>query len=627
MNRCRPARVLPACLISSTILIHVGEWRGLPESEGANVRGLRWILALLCFAATVVVPVRPALAAYIQWSYPMSPYADGGFDFPGPVNYSDGRFWHLGQDVKGAAGASVYAAAEGVVKHTASRSLFGNVVILEHADGTCSLYGHLGPSGLPGIGSTVSRGSRIGYLGTTAQNGGWAPHLHWGVHVGAFGVANGSWPSWAAGRATASNPMPPGWKDPTQYVKDHSAAPDTAPPTGSITAPSAGSTLRSPGAVTISGAFNDNVKVAKVDFYWRYVDESSSQYRLIGTVSNPGATCSMAWNHNLQVGRGVVLKAIPADTSGNTNNSITVSVAVAANRVPVAGTVSPASGSLASGVWRDVIFTASDPDGVDDIRWVNLLIGPSTSYTANWASEVYLSYAPKQNTVTLWNETGGSAVGTAGTSAVLSNKVADIDLASSSATKTATGVTVTLRIRPHITGSKNVYLRVADEARYTTAYKTLGTVNLTSATPAVGTLTPNSGTLSRSAYQTLTFTATDADGAAQIRWARLNIGANADYSKFTDKIVVSATPEGKVSLFNKTGGTVAGQAGESKVLQTEAAYVDLAASSVAVNGNTMNVTLSIKPIYSGTNWAARICVVDQTFKSTGDVSKGTFTIN
>ncbi|HZL06970.1 MAG TPA: cell wall-binding repeat-containing protein, partial [Coriobacteriia bacterium] len=64
-------------------------------------------------------------------------------------------------------------------------------------------------------------------------------------------------------------------------------------------------------------------------FYWRYLEDSSSAYRLIGsdaTASSDGRTYGVTWTYVLPKARGVVIRAIPYDKSGNSNGGITSSV-------------------------------------------------------------------------------------------------------------------------------------------------------------------------------------------------------------------------------------------------------------------------------------------------------------
>jgi len=58
---------------------------------------------------------------------------------------------------------------------------YGYHVIIEHADGSRTLYGHLSDIWV-GQGQYVSQGEGIGALGSTGYSTG--PHLHFEIHIG-----------------------------------------------------------------------------------------------------------------------------------------------------------------------------------------------------------------------------------------------------------------------------------------------------------------------------------------------------------------------------------------------------------------------------------------------------------
>lgn len=112
---------------------------------------------------------------------------------------SSGRF-HAGIDAgfELPPGSPVYAIASGVVKEAQTRSLFGEVILIEHelTNGrkVVSLYGHLWPGRAQvKVGDTVKAGQQIGELGTKKNNGGWVPHIHFGIHREAY---TGEWVYW-----------------------------------------------------------------------------------------------------------------------------------------------------------------------------------------------------------------------------------------------------------------------------------------------------------------------------------------------------------------------------------------------------------------------------------------------
>jgi murein DD-endopeptidase MepM/ murein hydrolase activator NlpD len=131
----------------------------------------------------------------LYWFYPddkFSPTEEGffrksGFRYPlqnyrltssfGPrINPVTGRFRvHEGLDLAAPAGTDVFAASDGVVAETGRDSVYGNYIIIKHADNWVSLYGHLSKIETA-LHREVRSGTLIGKVGSTGQSTG--PHLH-----------------------------------------------------------------------------------------------------------------------------------------------------------------------------------------------------------------------------------------------------------------------------------------------------------------------------------------------------------------------------------------------------------------------------------------------------------------
>jgi len=102
--------------------------------------------------------------------------------YRGPISRgfhaSGDRESHPGTDISGPRGADVVAAADGVVTRAEFDAIYGNCIVLEHADGYESLYGHA-DSLFVAKGQRVRAGDSIAALGNTGQST--APHLHFEV--------------------------------------------------------------------------------------------------------------------------------------------------------------------------------------------------------------------------------------------------------------------------------------------------------------------------------------------------------------------------------------------------------------------------------------------------------------
>lgn len=93
------------------------------------------------------------------------------------------RKFHNGIDIAGNNGFAVSAANSGVVAHAGWMGGYGNTVTIVHGDVT-TLYAHLSSISVS-PGQTVSRGTKIGNVGTTGNSTG--PHLHFEVHPNGMG--------------------------------------------------------------------------------------------------------------------------------------------------------------------------------------------------------------------------------------------------------------------------------------------------------------------------------------------------------------------------------------------------------------------------------------------------------
>ncbi len=156
---------------------------------------------------------------------------------------------HTGQDIVAAAGAAIVASADGVVKHSQDHPAtyvngvlqrnFGGVVLIEHRLATetvVSEYGHLDPTRMVAQNTTVTRGTIIGYAGTQSQNGGYTPHLHFGIRKGAYASVNTTC-GWTYAGYTSCAAEQTAWYRPQDFIAAHrcsTTTPPTTPTTGAM---------------------------------------------------------------------------------------------------------------------------------------------------------------------------------------------------------------------------------------------------------------------------------------------------------------------------------------------------------------------------------------------------------
>jgi len=87
---------------------------------------------------------------------------------------------HTGDDIHGAYGTPIHAAASGVVIFLVNHGAYGLHTIISHGGGLATMYAH--QSGVTvHVGEIVHQGDVIGYVGASGWVSG--PHLHFEVHV------------------------------------------------------------------------------------------------------------------------------------------------------------------------------------------------------------------------------------------------------------------------------------------------------------------------------------------------------------------------------------------------------------------------------------------------------------
>lgn len=92
---------------------------------------------------------------------------------------------HTGTDIGASYGAAIVAANSGTVTLAGWNSGYGNCVIIDHGGGKATLYAHMSAYSVS-TGQTVSKGQRIGSVGSTGNSTG--PHLHFEVLINGAAV-------------------------------------------------------------------------------------------------------------------------------------------------------------------------------------------------------------------------------------------------------------------------------------------------------------------------------------------------------------------------------------------------------------------------------------------------------
>lgn len=166
----------------------------LHMSDGARIYAYRTTGSLWYPATNADPDPDPDPDPSGDWAWPFRAWpSDEGGDMPpngstdqplaefGPRSGIGVGSFHEGMDAGyGAmlAGADVKCAGPGTVAFAAASGAFGNLVKVDHPDGTSSNYAHLASFSVS-VGITVEAGTLLGTVGGT---GGVAPHLHFETH-------------------------------------------------------------------------------------------------------------------------------------------------------------------------------------------------------------------------------------------------------------------------------------------------------------------------------------------------------------------------------------------------------------------------------------------------------------
>ncbi|MFH8474014.1 peptidoglycan DD-metalloendopeptidase family protein [Streptomyces sp. NPDC018000] len=135
-------------------------------------------------------PANVSTATESKTSAPSGRSSSSGYSHPVPGNHTtgyraSGSNWssgsHTGIDFPVSTGTSVKAITSGTVVTAGWGGAYGNQVVIKHADGHYSQYGHLSSISVS-AGQTVSTGQQIGLSGATGNATG--PHLHFEVRTG-----------------------------------------------------------------------------------------------------------------------------------------------------------------------------------------------------------------------------------------------------------------------------------------------------------------------------------------------------------------------------------------------------------------------------------------------------------
>ncbi len=301
-------------------------------------------------------------------------------------------------------------------------------------------------------------------------------------------------------------------------------ASDTTPPTVSMTAPTAGSTLT--GTVTVSANASDNVAVASV------------QFKLDGANIGAAVTTSpysISWNSTAASNAAHTLTALATDTSGNTTTSAGVGVTVS-NTVPVISSFIATPASISNGNSSTLSWTVSGTPaptlsisgGVGTVTGTtSKVVSPTTTTTYTLTATNSNGTVTSQTTVTVTAETvpptvsitsptaGSTVSGTVTLMANASDNVAvaqvqfKLDGANLGAAVTAAPYTMSWDTTPS-TNANHTLTAVATDTSNNSTTSSSVSVRVSNPKPTISSFTANPTAINSGSSSTLSWTVTGA---------------------------------------------------------------------------------------------------------------------
>jgi murein DD-endopeptidase MepM/ murein hydrolase activator NlpD len=120
---------------------------------------------------------REALASATPSIWPAHGWLTGTFGGRSDP-FSGEPAFHQGLDISTEKGQPVFATADGTVESASYTGDYGNLLVIQHGFGLTTRYGHMSGFAVK-PGSTVTRGSVIGYVGSTGRSTG--THVHYEI--------------------------------------------------------------------------------------------------------------------------------------------------------------------------------------------------------------------------------------------------------------------------------------------------------------------------------------------------------------------------------------------------------------------------------------------------------------
>ena len=262
------------------------------------------------------------------------------------------------------------------------------------------------------------------------------------------------------------------------------------------------------------------------------------------------------------------------------------------NGSPTLVSVSPASGTVATGAWKTFTCVYSDPNGASDLAMCELLVNTTASNNGG----ARLMYSRSANKLYMRNNAGVLTAGvTKGAAGTLQSENAILDCAGTTVSTSGNNLTVNWKVqfKSAMAGKNcNLYMQASDASSAVKTWTDKGDVKV-NASPTLVSASPASGTVAPGVWKTFTCVYSDPNGASDLSMCELlvnitasnNGGARLMYSRSANKLYM------RNNAGVLTAGVTRGAAG---TLQSENAILDCAGTTVSWSGNNLTVKWKVQ---------------------------------
>jgi hypothetical protein len=302
-------------------------------------------------------------------------------------------------------------------------------------------------------------------------------------------------------------------------------------------------------------------------------------------------------------------------------------LAFAANSKPAIGTISPSSGSSTINEQAYFTTTVTDADGWQNIQFVYFIINTSTSGSKCF----YGYYNQNTNKLYLRNDANSAWIGgfTPGSNNTIENSYTKLNCANTAVT--GSGVTLTVKwavtLKSTFYGSKKTYLYVKDDSNAYKSWTKVGTW-VSNRPPAIGTISPSSGSVNPGQQVIFTTTYTDPDGYANLQYGSLLM--NISTSKTNCLYAYYNQNTNKFYLADDTGNSWLGgfTPASSNVIENSYVKLDCSKSKISKSSTTLTVkwAVTFKSVFGGAK-NIYLYVKDDYEAFVDWTQKGTYAIN